>query len=97
MATKTDKKPAARAKRSKSETQTEFDVIEAEYAASGPAAARDIETAHARTEDVLARLEGVSVETVVRRIADLGLDVSRALAEVAEKLKIGRASCRERV
>jgi len=60
----------ARSKRSKSETQAEFEVIEAEYAASGPAVARDIETARARTEDVLARVEGVGVEKVVRQIAE---------------------------
>jgi colicin import membrane protein len=86
MATKTDKKAAARPKRSKSETQAEFEAIEAVYAATGPADAKEIETTRARVEEVLKRVEGVSVETVVRQIAGLGLDVSRALADVAEKL-----------
>jgi colicin import membrane protein len=86
MATKTDKKPAARPKRSKSETQAEFEAIEADYAASGPADAKEIETTRSSVEDVFKRVEGVSVETVVRAIADLGLNVSRALSDIAEKL-----------
>ena len=86
MATKTEKKPAARRRRTKSEAQADYEAMVAEQEASGPPDAKEIETVRARAEDVASRIEGVSVETVVRQIATLGLDVSRALAEVTEKL-----------
>ena len=86
MAAKPDKKPAPRPKRTARETQAEFDVIEAALTASGTPDAKSIESERARSEEVRARAEGVTVETVVRGIAGLGLDVSRALADVSDKL-----------
>lgn len=86
MAVKSDKKVAARPKRSRAETQVEFAVIEAEHATSGPldSKASDLHQAHAK--DVADRVRGIDVESVVRGLASLGLDVSRSLGDISEKL-----------
>jgi hypothetical protein len=87
MAAKEAKKAAARPKRSKEETQREFTAIqrevEAEHEAIDPKAA---EVVRHREAEVRQHVEGVSVEQVVQRISGLGLEVSRALADVSEKL-----------
>jgi hypothetical protein len=86
MAVKSEKKPVARPKRSRVETQEEFEALEERVAAAGPPDAKAAESARARAEDVAKRVDGVDVESVVRGIAGLGLDVSRALAGISEKL-----------
>jgi colicin import membrane protein len=86
VATKADKKAAPRARRPKSEAQADYEAMVAAEDAGGLPDAKELETTRARNEEILGRVEGVSVETVVRTIAGLGLEVSRALADVAEKL-----------
>ena len=48
--------------------------------------AKTVEAARLHETQVRQRVDGVSVEAVVQRISGLGLEVSRALAEVSEKL-----------
>ena len=87
MATKESKKGAARPKRSKEDTQQEFARIREEVEAAHEAGdAKTAETTRLREIQVRQGVDGVSVETVVQKISGLGLEVSRALADVSEKL-----------
>jgi hypothetical protein len=87
MATKESKKAAARPRRSKEETQQEFAQVREEVEAAREATdAKTAEAVRHRETEIRQRVDGVSVETVVQRISGLGLEVSRALAEVSEKL-----------
>ena len=87
MATKNSTKAPARPRRSKAETQREFAEIQEEVeAAQQTLDAKTIEATRLREAQVRHRLEGVSVEMVVQKISALGLEVSRALADVSEKL-----------
>jgi len=86
MATKDAKKGAARPKRGKTETQEEFAHIQEELEAARAIDAKAAEAARHHEAHVRQRIDGVGVETVVQRISGLGLEVSRALADVAEKL-----------
>jgi hypothetical protein len=87
MATKNSTKAAARPRRSKAETQREFAEIQEEVgAAQQTLDAKTIEATRLREAQVRHRLEGVSVEMVIQKISALGLEVSRALADVSEKL-----------
>jgi colicin import membrane protein len=87
MAAKEPKKSAARPRRSKEETQQEFsairrDVEDVEEASDAKAA----EGIRLREEHIRQGVDGVSVEAVVQRISGLGLEVSRALGHISEKL-----------
>ncbi len=87
MAVKESKKGAARPRRSKEETQHEFARIQEDVEASQQSTdAKTVEAARLHETQVRQRVDGVSVEAVVQRISGLGLEVSRALAEVSEKL-----------
>ena len=86
MATKPERKPAARAKRSKAEVQSEFEDLQEQTAARTAVDAKTQAAEIAHDEGIRAEVADVGVEAVVQRIAGLGLDVSRALSEVAEKL-----------
>jgi len=87
MATKESKKGAARPKRSKEDTQREFARISEEVAAGLEATdAKSAEAARFRETQVRQAVDGLGVETVVQKISGLGLEVSRALADVSEKL-----------
>ena len=97
---KAEKKPAPRAKRSKAEVQRDFDELREEIEARESVDAKAEAVARAREEEIRTEVAEVGVEAVVQRIAGLGLDVSRALADVAEKLtaEVGLlASLRETV
>ena len=86
MAKDTRKAPA-RAKRSKAETETEFEEIR-EHAEDSRLAG-DAKAAEAlRMHEAMLRhsVEGLTVDAVVKNISELGLTVSRALADVSEKL-----------
>jgi hypothetical protein len=85
MAAKSDKKPAARARRSKTEVQREFEELQA-VAESEEVDAKTAAAIKARQDEIRAEVAEVGVESVVQRIAGLGIDVSRALADVSEKL-----------
>jgi colicin import membrane protein len=87
MAAKEAKKAAARPRRSKEETQQEFVQIREEVEAVQQASdAKTTEAARLHEVQVRRSVDGVGVETVVQRISGLGLEVSRALADVSEKL-----------
>lgn len=87
MAAKEGKKGTARSRRSREETQQEFADVQREVeAAAGTTDPKTAEVARLREAEVRERVEGASVEAVVQRISGLGLEVSRALAGVAEKL-----------
>jgi colicin import membrane protein len=87
MAAKEPKKGAARPRRNKGETQRDFSAIQREVEdaqqTSDPKAA---EVIRLREEHIRQGVDGVGVEAVVQRISGLGLEVSRALAQVSEKL-----------
>lgn len=86
MAAKSDKKSPVRGRRSKNEMQQAFDELQGEVAAHEPPDAKAAASAKAHEEAVRSEVSEVGVESVVQRIAGLGLDVSRTLADVAEKL-----------
>lgn len=87
MATKESKKAAARPKRSKEDTQQEFARIqEAMEAVRDTGDAKTAEVTRLREIEVRQQVDGLSVEAVVQKISGLGLEVSRALAAVSEKL-----------
>jgi colicin import membrane protein len=86
MPTKTSK-PPVRAKRSKTEVQQEFSEIQEQVEAARESSdAKSAESARLRESEVRQAVDGVTVEGVVQRISGLGLEVSKALSEVAGKL-----------
>ena len=80
-------KPPLRAKRPRSEVQEEFSAIREQVEESA-------RTAQPKHEELLSQqeaetrtsVEGISVEGVVRNLSGLGLDVSKALSQLSEKL-----------
>jgi len=86
MATKTAK-PAARTKRTKAEIDEEFAEIREEAVAARETSDKKAEeTSKLREMEIRQAVEGVSVEEVVKGLSDLGLDLSKALAGLSEKL-----------
>ena len=81
-------KPPVRGRRTKVEVQQEFaDIQEQAEAARESADAKAEEAvAVARRPEVRQAVDGVTVEGVVQRISGLGLEVSKALADVSGKL-----------
>lgn len=87
MAVKDVRKPPARTKRTRTETQREFDDLKEDIEATVEAAdSKAIEAAKFRETQVRRDVEDIGIETVVGRISALGIDVSRALADISEKL-----------
>ncbi len=84
---KAPQKPAPRARRTKTEVQKEFAEIKAEVAAEHSAVDRKFEEA-AKVQETAVRqaVEGLTVETVVREITTLSLEVSKALSSLSESL-----------
>jgi hypothetical protein len=80
-------KPIVRTRRSKAETQHEFEQIrtEAEEAREG-ADQKAEQLAKARQAEVMQSVDGISVEGEVQRISTLGVGISKALADVSDKL-----------
>ena len=86
MATKAAK-PVPRPKRSKAEIEEEFSEIREEVAAARETTDKKAEeTAKLRESEIRQAVEGLSVEEVVKGLSDLGLDLSKALAGLSEKL-----------
>lgn len=86
MAT-TSKKPPGRPVRSKAQVQEEFAGIRKEVAAAretGGAKAAELE--QQREAEIRQAVEGASVEAVVQKLSGLGLEISRALADISERL-----------
>jgi colicin import membrane protein len=80
-------KASPRAKRAKAEIQHEFSEIQDEIRAVRDSAdPKSDELARHKESDVRQAVEGVSVDGVVEQISKLGLDISRALSGISEKL-----------
>ncbi|HLJ17699.1 MAG TPA: hypothetical protein VKV15_24595 [Bryobacteraceae bacterium] len=80
-------KVAPRAKRPKAEIQREFeDVMEEAAKEKEGFDSKSAEAARVREEELRHAVEGITVEGVVQRISGLGLDISRALSDISEKL-----------
>jgi len=80
-------KPPVRAKRAKTEIQEEFAGIRQETEAARESAdAKAEEAARLRAAEVRQAVAGATVEVVVQRISGLGLEISKALADVSGKL-----------
>lgn len=65
-----------------------FEDIQEEVEAAPALDAKSIAAAHVREADVRQVVEAVTVDGVVQKISGLGLEVSRALAGIAEKLSL---------
>ena len=86
MATKTEKRAAPRAKRSKADVQKEFEELKEALEDREEADVKLETVAKAREEAVRHEVAEIGVEAVVQRIAGLGLEVSRAIGDISEKL-----------
>ena len=87
MATKPTTKTPPRAKRARVEIQQEFSALQDELEMSRDSSdPKADELARHKENDVRQAVEGVSVDGVVEQISKLGLDISRALNGVSEKL-----------
>ena len=100
MATKAAK-PVVRPKRTKAEIEDEFSAIREEVAVARETTDKKVEeSSRLRETEIRQAVEGISVEEVVKGLSDLGLDLSKALAGLSEKLvqEVNRlASAREAV
>jgi colicin import membrane protein len=91
----TTKKSPGRPARSKVEVQQQFTDIRKEVAAAREAGdAKGEELEKQKDADARQAVEGLSAEGVVQKISGLGLEISRALAGISEKLieEVGRLS-----
>jgi colicin import membrane protein len=80
-------KTAPRAKRAKAEIQQEFSTIQDEVeAARDSSDSKADDLAKRKDADARQAVEGLSVDGVVEQISKLGLEVSRAMSGVSEKL-----------
>ena len=80
-------KIAVRPKRSKAEVEQEFTEIRADLAeARESSSTRVEEQAKLREIETRQSVEGLSVEGVVQKVSGLGLEVSKSLADLSEKL-----------
>ena len=80
-------KTVARAKRPKAEIQQEFSAIRDEVQADRESAdAKADELARHKESEIRQAVDGISVDTVVEQISKLGLEVSRSLSGISEKL-----------
>lgn len=87
MAKATTTKAAPRAKRVKADVQREFAEIRDEVEAAREAAdAKGDELARVKEGEVRRAAEGVTVDATVDQISKLGLEISRALGGISEKL-----------
>ena len=80
-------KPVGRPKRGKAETQHAFEQIRTEAEEARESADQKTEQlAKAREGEVMQSVDGISVEGEVQRISTLGVGISKALADVSDKL-----------
>lgn len=80
-------KPASRPKQSRAEVEQEFATVRQEVEAAREASdAKREEQLKLKEIEVRRGVEGISVEGVVQRISGLGLEVSKALADLSDKL-----------
>ncbi len=87
MAKTTVTKTAPRTRRSKTEVQQEFSIIQEELKASRDAADPKSDEVARQKEDALRQAaEGATVEGTIERISTLRVELSRALSGISEKL-----------
>lgn len=86
MAVKTEKKPPARTRRTRAEVQEEFEELTAAAGARERVDEKAAALERERQTELRTAMDGVSVESVVKRLADLNVDLTRALAHVSEQL-----------
>ena len=80
-------KTAPPRKRARAEIQQQFTEIQEEVQAARESAdAKADELARHKDNDIRQAVEGISVDGVVEQISKLGLDISRALSGISEKL-----------
>jgi colicin import membrane protein len=80
-------KTSPRAKRTKAEVREEFSAVQDEVQTARESAdTKADELAKQKEAEVRQAVEGVSVDGVVEQISKLGLDISRALSGISEKL-----------
>ena len=80
-------KPPVRGRRTKVEVQQEFaDIQEQAETARESADAKADEAARLREAEIRHSVDGVTVEGVVQKISGLGLEVSKALSDISERL-----------
>ena len=76
-----------RARRTKTETQQEFEVIRSQVEQSRESAdPKAQELAKLKEAEVRQAVDGITVESVVQRASDLRLDIAKALSQVSEQL-----------
>jgi len=77
----------ARTRKSKQEIEKEYSRIAEEVKQQAAAASpKEAELTRAREIDVRQAVEGITVETVAQKISNLGIEVSKALADLSAKL-----------
>jgi colicin import membrane protein len=80
-------KPAVRPKKSRAEVEQEFETVRQEVAVSRDSVDRKAEELSKVKElEIRQTVEGITMEGVVRRISDLGVEISKALAGLSDKL-----------
>jgi colicin import membrane protein len=80
-------KPAVRPKKSRAEVEQEFETVRQEVAVSRDSVDRKAEELSKVKElETRQTVEGITMEGVVRRISDLGVEISKALAGLSDKL-----------
>ena len=85
MAARTPAKKT-RTTRTKADVEREFEAISGQLELQEPLDPKALQVAHARSQETGRAVAGVSVEDVVQNTASLGLQISRALSDVTEKL-----------
>jgi len=80
-------KPAPRAKRTKTEVQREFDEIKSDVESARESGdPKTAELVRSRESEIRQAAEGVTVDAVVEQVSRLGLEISRSLSGISEKL-----------
>ena len=82
----TPKKDSDTMGKTKADLENEVQALKAQIAAQGGVPPKEREAAETRAQGARAAVKGISVESVVRDITDLGLHTSRALAQLSETL-----------
>jgi colicin import membrane protein len=86
MATKPAAKTPAKSRRTKMDNELQFEALESEIGAREATDAKTAASIAAHESAVQAAVSGINMETVITRIGALGLDVSRSLSDLSEKL-----------
>jgi DNA repair exonuclease SbcCD ATPase subunit len=86
MAARGEKKVPARPRRTKAEVQEQFQALAETLAAEEPVDDKSRTLAAQHEAEVRASVAGIDVAAVVQRVGALGLDLTRALSDMSERL-----------